>query len=1012
MPRKPAVPHVELRSILLTAKEELTFEGLILGPTAEVWKKLALKLDYKLSPKYIYQYIKENRHEIQAVVGIKQIEKNISINADTTCSSVSTTYTNTDEQIDVQPEKTFSVLFTPQEWDKIKPIAHLYKRRDRPGFRRREVLPQNKWGDMLVEKLWQSHKLPCPYTMTRGQVSCGEDSEYIKIFARCKECGASATGVILCKPIEGEGVSLSWRSNDTRSVPHHKTRWLSGPNRRAVGTSLQRNCASAYRKELAFLTMDQGDLRPPRLWSSDVLRKAKQERREEDLGIKGEQNPILNLLQLKYSARYVGAIHDIGLDKFFVHYHTAAQMLLYKKHCRASYTKLSVDATGTLVKKIKHSSEKISGHIFLYEGVMSATTKTSQQTLHLPVCQMLSEKHDANSITYWLNEWRRSGAPVPNEIVVDNSAALKSAVARVFAGTDLKTYLNQCFAYANGRSALPKVYIRLDVAHYICAASRWAIWTDKNKKRIKEFYLRCLGILIDAQTLKNYESAFRDILVVALSPCERDSLGNALPMEESLSRLAKSMTNDNAANMNVPPEENPKDSQLPDLPEDIDSDSIISVWIRSIKESVNVVDDPVGRPNPYFLPDAATEFCRMASEFVLWSNVLTNDFVSPFKRGTSSPVESEFADLKCHVLKGETKPLKIDTFMAIHLKAIDGACRIGHNNNMDSPKRVDFPQENSKDSTVEDLNEIENWRGLGVKCHKRSKYLTSFPGAEDAIKENNFKCKKYSSILKNGTGKAVTGADGTAMIIKNTCTFDSICHLVANAYQFFACYRNQMTASTNSFIMTVKSLTQQGASAATYALRAETLASVLEPRYELNMPLTRRHTLALEYDAYGNVGTLLTKMVPPHMSLEVMCEVVSHQASKGLVDPDSKILIELGIDGLNESLQDTWRRCNLCTSTYGDHLFVDVEFLSNAQFPGNHSARLYKLREIPKKIFLGKNTFHLSGVIHYAAHHYVAYCMTPAHQWRKVDDLCPRETHEEDDTEIWPTIIMYINMKD
>lgn len=48
--------------------------------------------------------------------------------------------------------------------------------------------------------------------------------------------------------------------------------------------------------------------------------------------------------------------------------------------------------------------------------------------------QMLSERHNSNAIVYWLSEWVRAGAPVPREVIVDDSAALISALCRAFGG--------------------------------------------------------------------------------------------------------------------------------------------------------------------------------------------------------------------------------------------------------------------------------------------------------------------------------------------------------------------------------------------------------------------------------------------------------------------------------------------------------------------------------------------------------------------------------------------------
>lgn len=120
---------------------------------------------------------------------------------------------------------------------------------------------------------------------------------------------------------------------------------------------------------------------------------------------------------------------------------------------------------------------------------------------------MLSEKQDAYSILYWLNEWQRSGAPIPKEAITDDSKALISAAVRSFSKcSDLKEYKEQCFLFLVGEANKhPSCYIRTDVAHFIKTASRWKLWKIDETHRLKDFYMRCLGFLITAKSLNDFE---------------------------------------------------------------------------------------------------------------------------------------------------------------------------------------------------------------------------------------------------------------------------------------------------------------------------------------------------------------------------------------------------------------------------------------------------------------------------------------------------------------------------
>lgn len=130
--------------------------------------------------------------------------------------------------------------------------------------------------------------------------------------------------------------------------------------------------------------MEFGSISPPNLYQSSVLRKAKQENNDHILGI-SLKCPILSLVELKHT-QFAGSIHSIGIDPFIVYYWSNHQVVIYKDLTN-EYCSISVDATRSLVKKIKRTSlNLLSTHIFLYEAVVH--TSYGQ----IPITQMLSEK--------------------------------------------------------------------------------------------------------------------------------------------------------------------------------------------------------------------------------------------------------------------------------------------------------------------------------------------------------------------------------------------------------------------------------------------------------------------------------------------------------------------------------------------------------------------------------------------------------------------------------------------
>ena len=190
-------------------------------------------------------------------------------------------------------------------------------------------------------------------------------------------------------------------------------------------------------------------------------------------------------------------------------------MHVYKAMSKIPGSTVSFDATGTVVKKLKRPTGT-SGHIFLYQGVLSSPG------VHVPVVQMLSERHDIQAIQNWLSEWRRAGAAVPKEVVCDFSLALLGGVVKAFTlQPDLKTYIDQCFGVLMGKehSTLPPCFVRVDVAHCIKIISRWDCLRKKGN-RLREFYLRAMAQLLQSVTMDQAKELIRSIVVVALSESE------------------------------------------------------------------------------------------------------------------------------------------------------------------------------------------------------------------------------------------------------------------------------------------------------------------------------------------------------------------------------------------------------------------------------------------------------------------------------------------------------------
>jgi hypothetical protein len=486
------------------------------------------------------------------------------------------------------------------------------------------------------------------------------------------------------------------------------------------GKQLPHVWKAAKAKEL----MSMGDPEPSHLPSLSTLRKAKSDRGSKELQ---HTDPVLSLQLLKYSASLSGSIFDIGLDKFFCHYWTPSQMEVYKSLSKLHGSCVSFDATGGVVRRLSRPTDK-SGHIFLYQGVLSAHTG-----IHTPVVQMLSEKHNIDSIANWLIEWHRAGAPIPKEAVSDFSLALLGALVKAFTPQpDLRAFINTCFGVLLGHAdshQLPPCFIRVDVAHCIKLITRWECLRKKGR-RVKDFYVRAFAQLLQCHSIEDARHLIQSIAVVALSESEgNDEHGRPVNSEICKTGLKKRIA----------------EGYNPDicLDDDMDQSGVTETsshsvtecntdarsWVAEIcVESRTLASHGGDRDNLHFLPELLPHLIRMCSYLPIWTGVMVKYFAGSTATGSSSHVEAELKNLKRGLFKHENLAIRLDRFIRTHLGYIEGQMRLSsaalsvHSKDTE-PNKMDTPP---VEGEAED-NPMENWRGLAVPPKKKKKLSNPMP---------------------------------------------------------------------------------------------------------------------------------------------------------------------------------------------------------------------------------------------------------------------------------------------
>lgn len=151
---------------------------------------------------------------------------------------------------------------------------------------------------------------------------------------------------------------------------------------------------------------------------------------------------LTSLLIMREEEEYKNTLHNMGIHPFFLHYHYAEQIHIYRNYSKnVKYPILIIDATGSVVKGFKKIGNEKTKHIFLYEALAYDQVKK----IGFTVTNMLSEKHNNVTIFTWLSEWLNSDVQQPKETVCDMSLALLSAITQCFTQySSLNDYINVC----------------------------------------------------------------------------------------------------------------------------------------------------------------------------------------------------------------------------------------------------------------------------------------------------------------------------------------------------------------------------------------------------------------------------------------------------------------------------------------------------------------------------------------------------------------------------------------
>ena len=913
MPRKSLVDKSVLLQTLKYFREIFSEDGELKTASHPVWKSacshpLLMKKHIVnesvasetaiFKPKQLHDYVYQNRYnllnDLRAEFGFPSMKEEISYDSSDAFSSSDNDFSEDEDVLNSKEQTIFNISIPFDEYLKMKPSLVIQK--EGSCKKRRRVLRKGAWTNILNDNFYKEYELPCAYSFKRNKVRVIRDLRKPFFFAEghCKECKLPITVTAQNEPSYPDSLELIIKATDTRGVPHHKKVCVVGSRRSEIAKELLNTAPSNWRREKARKLMKFGQSEPPTLPSLSVCRKIRSEAKSKEYGIPQIKNVFLALQKMKYSSEYAGSIHTISFDKFFVHYWSKQQNFIYKMNAKTSYNKVHLDATGSLVKKIK-DDRRTSNHIFLYEIVIHFENKA------FSVSQMLSESHDTATIEYWLNKWIKDTGKIPKESITDFSLALIGASCRSFNECSITYYLKSSLSILRDKNIdTPQCYLRIDVAHLIKFVSKWNCYEGKSRL-VRKFYIRCVALMVKCTAIRRLEEIILNTLIL----CKSEACGYTENQETSNSEKAKLFLGNCIEREEL--DSFIHDDSLETDNEDSNADEIFEIacqsdnWFKAIIDEADLAAVSSGsEPNPYFCPKFEKKLVNILPYCPLWTAVMKEVFQSPNTTASSAIIECDFSILKEIIMEHNKRPLRVDKFIAFHLRALSG------NSNIIAASANENAYFSNNDKILNDLEEEEAWRGKNTKkdsmlekisendkdTHdsyqhkkfffakhaekrnvennsklesqnrktetqlfkpKKSTYLTPNPNIKFVLQSPTSK-RETLQIIKNGNLLEPVQINGFAFKVSNACPFDAIMHSLAVICVENDKYMKCAINSTSDFFKCLQMYIQNGVSKKLYEFRTQILAKIY--KVEESAIITKMRFI----NAVDSIGNVINKL--------------------------------------------------------------------------------------------------------------------------------------------------------
>lgn len=994
-------------------------ENKVRPPSHPIWRTIAVAGG--IGPKYAYTIVLQNRFAVWDLIGYRPT----SAPSDKAEAADSESSDKSEEMVLRESDGyRFPMNISFAEWEEMYGEMKFYRRKDRPSYRERRAIKL----EHLHEQFFNITKLPCNLRLT---CSSGDyEGNFVRIKGTCGHCESKFSAIIANEPVDGCAVRIECSyEGDFKNCTNTSKRRITGVKRKFLEYEMihEKKRAFHIRTNLAATRMDYGDPEPAGLPTTTALRKMKQRAMSKESAIK---DPILALITMKSEEPYSSYVKEISYDPFFVMYWTAGQINAYRHYAKNNRIPiLSIDATGTVVKKMNLMSKRRTKDIYLYQITVRDEAKRTQ----FAVGQMLSESHNNITISFWLKQWQACKVTSPKIVVTDMSEALMIPCANVFTQySTRREYLNRCWEFITNknanRSMLPRCMLRNDFAHTMHLVAQCREMAGLYP-RIKKFNMHAFAFLVAEE---NWTELIRQLslyFVVLLSKTMEESSACETVANYIKKRIAGlSQSRIHTIDTLIAESENEENVDDPDGDCDAENEPVevtALAQLRNVYQQAKAVAEKndkgrCGPENPYYKPSLAKKIFDLCTTLPCWGAIMVPYFGYGSMTQTSAPSESTFKVMKADYFKNLELPLRCDVFVQHHITQLTGASNLVaakyRQHEKEEKNAENLGNIESADDSIESADEDvelaeENWMGKsGTSKVAESKPGKNYLRRNPAIllySANKSKCPVVG-LMRNGSNDKLSyiRVAGDSVILTNTCAIDTLIQILfvicVDSEECEKWLRNEATKG-NKFCQLIHDGVRHGITSHLYRKRAETLLDLPEIQKRLMASKNAEkskiggvHEISCDSTMTYLVNTLFERYPTVTYQHCQTCNKACQLARTSIhLDLDEAEDVR-NLESLVNMYLEPPSKCRYCEAAVqgwpdlAPIMFIDLWVKRNL----TQDPEPTKLNLIPDKIEIdfNKKVYKKRGVVSFipgaTLGHFVAYCYEwPILRWVRYNDL-------------------------